>query len=127
MWYIAHNDRYSIVGTCKYTHKHITLNTFRNLTWHDGALPQEQLWVKLGGHKGHGSFKLNLQLCNIQNPNSRQNTCLVSVFMSKDTRANLWTALQPYREQLMELEGMNLGFAAEYYLYMYVLCARTYI
>ena len=50
----------SIVGTCKYTHKHITLNTFRNLTWHDGALPQEQLWVKLDGDKGHSSFKLNL-------------------------------------------------------------------
>ena len=79
------------------------------LTWHNGAIPNQQLWVKIGGDKGHGSFKLNLQLCNVENPNSRQNTCLVSVFMAHDTRANLWTALRPYSEQLIELEGMNLG------------------
>ena len=85
-----------------------TFCLFRNpneLTWHNGVIPTQQLWVKIGGDKGHGSFKLNLQLCNVENPNSRQNTCLVSVFMAHDTRANLWMALQPY----WELEGMNLG------------------
>ncbi len=27
------------------------------LTWHDGAIPSNEIWVKLGGDKGRGSFK----------------------------------------------------------------------
>jgi len=27
------------------------------LTWHNGAIPSEEIWVKLGGDKGRGSFK----------------------------------------------------------------------
>ena len=52
-----------------------------------------------------------MQLCNLENPNSRQNTCLVSVFQAHDTRANLWSAMEHYREQLQEMEGMELGYS----------------
>ena len=37
------------------------------LTWHD-VIPSDQLWLKLGGDKGHGSFKFNMQLCNVLHP-----------------------------------------------------------
>lgn len=52
-----------------------------------------------------------MQLCNLENPNSTQNTCLVIVFQAHDTRANLWSAVEHYREQLLELEGMELGYS----------------
>ena len=32
----------------------------QGLTWHQGAIPADELWVKLGGDKGHGSFKFKL-------------------------------------------------------------------
>ncbi len=40
------------------------LRSTAGLTWHDGAIPSDEIWVKLGGDKGRGSFKLNLQLVN---------------------------------------------------------------
>ena len=52
----------------------VLLRSSAGLTWHQGAIPSNELWVKLGGDKGHGSFKLNLQLVNTANPN------LLSIF-----------------------------------------------
>ena len=92
---------------------HVILNTINprsnGLTWHDGTLPADELWVKLGGDKGHGVFKLTIQLVNVPNPNSRANTCIVAMFKGNDSTANLWTAIQQYQEQLEELEGMEWG------------------
>ena len=34
------------------------------LTWHD-TIPSNEVWVKLGGDKGHGSFKINMQVVNV--------------------------------------------------------------
>jgi len=39
-------------------------------TYHGGAIPEDELWIKLGGGKGHGSFKFNMQSMNVSNPNS---------------------------------------------------------
>ena len=79
-----------------------------NLTWHDGCIPTNELWIKLGGDKGHGSFKFNLQLCNIKHPSSLKNTILVSVFKAGDSTTNLHTALDMYKEHVSELQGMAL-------------------
>ena len=70
-------------------------------------LPENELWVKLGGDKGHGIFKLTIQLVNVPNPNSRANTCIVAMFKGNDSIANLKIAIQQYQEQLKELEGMQ--------------------
>ena len=32
------------------------------LTWHDGSIPRDEIWVKLGGDKGGGSFKMSFQV-----------------------------------------------------------------
>ena len=90
------------------------------LTWHD-TIPQQEIWLKLGGDKGHGSFKLNLQLCNVLHPNSQKNTCLLSMCMAIDSTTNLHTCLDMYREQMSELQGMKLRFVNSNYLYKQLL------
>ena len=76
---------------CKNPFIHDT-STFRNLTWHNGAIPSDEIWIKLGGDKGRGSFKLNMQVVNIPHPNSIRNTSLVAVFKAGDRTVNLHTA-----------------------------------
>ena len=80
------------------------------LTWHQGAIPEDELWLKLGGDKGHGSFKLSLQLCNVDHPNSQKNTALISMYMAGDTIANLHTSHNMYKEQVEEINGMPLRY-----------------
>lgn len=77
------------------------------LTWHDGVIPATELWLKIGGDKGQGSFKLNLQLVNTNRPNSMKNTDVISVFKAGDSISNLFTALGMYREQVKEALGMQ--------------------
>jgi hypothetical protein len=60
--------------------------------------------------KGRRSFKFNLQLCNVEHPNSLKNTILVSVFKANDTTTNLHTALDMYKEHVKELQGMPLKY-----------------
>ena len=73
-------------------------------------MPQNELWIKLGGDKGRGSFKLNMQLANIPHPNSQRHTSLLSMFMASDSTTNLHTCLDMYYDQVTELQGMPLGF-----------------
>ncbi len=78
------------------------------LTWHNGAIPSNELWLKICGDKGQGSFKLNLQLVNTHHPNSMKNTHLISIFKAGDSTANLHIALDMYQEHVMEAQGMEI-------------------
>lgn len=55
------------VHCCK-TYLHIKLYTTaymysaQALTWHKGGIPQGEIWLKLGGDKGGGSFKMSFQV-----------------------------------------------------------------
>ena len=40
------------------------------LTWHDGVIPDNEIWVKIGGDKGGSSFKTSIQMVNADKPNS---------------------------------------------------------
>ena len=44
------------------------------LVWHDGAIPEDEIWVKVGGDLGGQSFKISFQTCNTEHPNSLYNT-----------------------------------------------------
>ena len=55
----------------------------------DGLIPENEIWVKIGGDKGGGSFKMSLQLANIPHPNSITNTFVFSCFEADDTPTNL--------------------------------------
>ncbi len=89
---------------------YFSLRSSAGLTWHDGAIPSNEIWVKLGGDKGRGSFKLNLQLVNTSHPNSMKGTALLSVFKAGDTVTNLHTALDMYREHVIEAQGMQIKY-----------------
>ena len=64
--------------------------------------------MKLGGNKGHSSFKLNMQLVNIFNPNFMKRTTLLLVFKAGDRTLNLHTALNMNREHVEEAQGMQI-------------------
>jgi len=58
-------------------------NRVHHLTWHNGAIPDQEIWIKLGGDKGGGTFKFNFQICNTPTPNSPRNTCVFSIFAGR--------------------------------------------
>ncbi|KAL5473856.1 hypothetical protein EMCRGX_G028418 [Ephydatia muelleri] len=77
------------------------------LTWHDGVIPASEIWLKLGGDKGGGSFKMNFQIVNVAAPNSVHNTCVFCCFEVDDTVTNLHIALDRYKDQVAHLQGMQ--------------------
>ena len=81
-------------------------STEEGLTWH-GAIPTSEIWIKLGGDKGHGSFKLNMQVINTSHPNSIKNTTVLAVYKASDTPTNLRTALNQYQTHVEEMQGMS--------------------
>ena len=60
--------------------------------------------IKIGGDHGGGSFKMSYQICNTNNPNSKSNTVVFSVFEAKDRRANLNIGLSRYKVEIDELQ-----------------------
>ncbi len=77
------------------------------LDFHDGKIPEDQIWVKIGGDHGGDSFKLCLQIVNVKSPNSRHNTFMVTMFNGKDTAENLRRALWHYRHQVYKLKKLK--------------------
>jgi len=71
-------------------------------------IPEDQLFVNLGGDHGQGSMKFAFQLANLEKPNSSKKTVVFSLFKAKDTRNNLRTSLERYNEQLEELKQTKL-------------------
>ena len=98
------------VDTSKINNNYINLRASSGLTWHDGAIPADELWIKLGGDKGRGTFKFNFQLMNTQHPNSQKNTTLLSIFRAGDSITNLHTALDMYKTAITEMQGMKLKY-----------------
>ena len=77
------------------------------LDFHDGKIPEDQIWLKIGGDHGGDSFKLCLQIVNVKSPNSRHNTFMVTMFNGKDTAENLRRALWHYRHQVYKLKKLK--------------------
>ncbi|XP_022108664.1 uncharacterized protein LOC110988954 isoform X2 [Acanthaster planci] len=77
----------------------------QQLTWHDGNIPHDEIWVKIGGDKGGGTFKQMIQIANVQHPNSLRHTIITNIFAAEDTRDNLKTGLQRFRIQVPELHS----------------------
>ena len=77
------------------------------LTWHNGVIPASEIWIKLGGDKGDGTFKMNFQIVNVAAPNSVNNTCVFCCFEADDSYTNLHIALERYKEQVEHLQGMT--------------------
>ena len=85
------------------------LNEYDNhnqLTWETNGIPEDEVWIKIGGDHGGDSFKLCLQILNINKPNSKENTHCIMCFPAKDTRQNLELAFdEGMGTQIKELDG----------------------
>ena len=75
------------------------------LTWHEGLIPEDEVWIKIGGDKGGGSFKMSFQVANVQCVNSPKNTYVFCCFEANDSVMNLHIALDRYRDQLHEMSS----------------------
>ena len=86
----------------------ISYSFFRHgtLTWHDGVIPNDEVWLKFGGDKGGGSFKLSFQIVNTCHPNSLKNTVVFSCFEAPDSLANLQHVI-PDLEQIASLQNQS--------------------
>ena len=75
---------------------------------HNGKIPQDKLFVKIGGDHGQGSMKLEFQLANLVKPNSSKKTVVFAIYEGKDTRNNLLTVLQQHADSLKELTTLKV-------------------
>jgi hypothetical protein len=64
------------------------------------------LWLKLGGDKGGGTFKMSFQVANVENPKSQQNTVVFNIFVAPDTFCNLKLSLDQYSEDVQQLSSL---------------------
>ena len=78
------------------------------LSWHDGGIPQNEIWLKLGSDHGGGSFKFCLQVLNVKHPNSKNNTFLVRTFEAKDNVENLKRVpgSDDFKQEIRALQSM---------------------
>jgi hypothetical protein len=76
-----------------------------SLSWE--GFPDDEVYVKVGGDHGGGSFKLCLQIANVLNPNAKQNTIVIGCFEAKDNAENLKTILLIFKESLKKLTNMQ--------------------
>lgn len=63
------------------------------------------MWLKIGGDKGGGTFKMAMQIVNVCNPNSPSNTCVFSIFEAPDSVTNLTVMANKFRQQVNTLES----------------------
>ena len=54
--------------------------------WYGGIIPEEEIWLKIGGDKGGGTFKMSFQIANVENP---ANTCVFAIYEGPYTVVNL--------------------------------------
>ncbi|XP_041479492.1 uncharacterized protein LOC121427243 isoform X2 [Lytechinus variegatus] len=74
------------------------------LTNHDGVIPEDQVWIKFGGDHGGGSFKLAVEVCNVQNPNASHNTLIVGYYEGPDSVSSLQIMIRPIARQLKQMK-----------------------
>ena len=63
------------------------------LSWHDEAIPQNEIFIKVGGDHGGDSFKFMLQVGNVKTPNKNKKRFLLAVVNAKDSHKNIWSCL----------------------------------
>lgn len=65
------------------------------LDWRDGAIPDSEVWVKLGGDHGGQSFKFCFQIVNVSHPNALQNTILFLPLVRVTVNFNVGLLVSP--------------------------------
>ena len=75
----------------------VSINSAGTLLWHNGVIPETEIWVKLGGDKG-----------------SIHSTCVFACFEAQDTIANFHIALDRYKDEVTNLGILNGSEYAKY-------------
>ena len=73
------------------------------LLWRDG-MPKDEIRVKIGGDHGGNSFKLCLQVCNLDKPNSKENTIVYACMSAKDIYENMSKICSILESQINQLK-----------------------
>jgi hypothetical protein len=72
-----------------------------------------ELWVKFGGDKGGTSTKLAVEIANVKNSNSAENTELIACYEATDSRDNMQKVFGMYSEQFINLDNAKIMSADE--------------
>ena len=73
------------------------------LVWNEG-MPENEVWIKIGGDHGGSSFKLCLPVCNVEKPNSNENTVAFCCMPAKDLYPNLESLASIYADEIFKLQ-----------------------
>ena len=76
----------------------------------------DEVHLKIGGDHGGGSFKMSLQVVNTNNPNSKANTMVFSIFEAKDYRINIGIGLKRFHPDIKMLQQMSWRYYTLYFL-----------
>ena len=82
--------------------------------------------VKIGGDHGGGSFKMGYQIAIVENPNSKDNTLVFSLFEAKDYRINKKTGLSRFSQQIDELQSMMWRLSTKFYFMINIFMNSKY-
>ena len=76
------------------------------LVW-PSSMPKDEIWLKIGGDHGGGSFKMALQVANTQKPNSSASTHMIQIVECKDSVSNMQRVLCPLEQQVEALKSLT--------------------
>ena len=93
---------------CLKTSAQVLYPTFfieKQVTWHQNTIPNDEVWIKVGGDKDSGSFKFCYQVAYVHHPNKRANTTIAMMFNSDDSYENQSRTMPLIASQIDALQG----------------------
>ena len=84
-------------------------------------IPEDEVWVKIGGDKGGGTMKLNFRICNV-NP---LRTRVYAMFEVPDSATNVHVVLERHNDQVSQLASAQWWYihvCMYMYMHLYNIC-----
>ena len=75
-----------------------------SLLYEQVGIPENEIWLKIGGDHGQGSLKICLEIANLEKPNAREHTHILSMIEAKDTYEVLEEATLNLNFGIMDLK-----------------------
>ena len=70
-------------------------------------IPSDEIWIKIEGDHGDGTFKMSFQVRNIEIPDSRSNTIVFCLFQAKGYYENMQLSLSHFIPRMVPLQSMQ--------------------
>ena len=64
------------------------------LTWNEGSIPEDEIWIKIGEDHGKHLLKITLQIANTAKPNAIHNSVVKAITAVQDTHDNIIRVLE---------------------------------